>query len=144
MTFFSWISPFTKRSGISSPAHLARLWLTWLGVVDVKDLFFISSNNSVQPVESAASGERLSADVQASLAVAVAQCMWEPLIKLFTIPRLQSIAHVESEQPKLAARHRTPSYGCCSARFFNFSNDIALGRPERSSSLSFLFPALKR
>ncbi|KAK6733364.1 hypothetical protein RB195_017233 [Necator americanus] len=37
------------------------------------------SDNGVQPVESAAFGEQLSAEVQASLAVAVAQCMREPL-----------------------------------------------------------------
>ncbi|KAK6764339.1 hypothetical protein RB195_024603 [Necator americanus] len=60
-------------------------------VVDVEDPSFISSDNGVQPVESAASGEQLSADVQASLAVPVAQCMWEPLTELlFTITRDRS------------------------------------------------------
>ncbi|KAK6748577.1 hypothetical protein RB195_001291 [Necator americanus] len=56
---------------------------TFGGVVDVEDPFFISSDSGVQPVKSAASGEQLSADVQASLAVAVAQCMWEPLTEPF-------------------------------------------------------------
>ncbi|KAK6730370.1 hypothetical protein RB195_007062 [Necator americanus] len=36
---------------------------TFVSVVDVDDPFFISSDNGVQPVESAASGEQLSADV---------------------------------------------------------------------------------
>ncbi|KAK6750073.1 hypothetical protein RB195_002206 [Necator americanus] len=90
MTFFSWISPFTKGSGISSPAHHARLWV-WL---TQDDPFFISSDNGVQTVESAASGEQLSADVQASLAVAVAQCMGEPQSEfLHHSERSQSIAH---------------------------------------------------
>ncbi|KAK6761780.1 hypothetical protein RB195_022749 [Necator americanus] len=43
---------------------------TFVGVVDVRDPFFISSDNGVQPLESAVYGEQLSADVQASLAVA--------------------------------------------------------------------------
>ncbi|KAK6767147.1 hypothetical protein RB195_026472 [Necator americanus] len=58
-----------------------------VGVVDVEDPFFISSDNGVRPVESAASGEQLSADVRVSLAVAVAQRIWEPVTELFTIPR---------------------------------------------------------
>ncbi|KAK6763804.1 hypothetical protein RB195_024218 [Necator americanus] len=67
---------------------------TFVGVVDVEDPFFISSYNGVQPVECAAFGEQLSADVQPSLAVAVAQCMWEPLTELFHhSERSQSIAH---------------------------------------------------
>ncbi|KAK6735348.1 hypothetical protein RB195_018511 [Necator americanus] len=67
---------------------------TFVGVVDVEDPFFISSDNDDQPVESAASVEQLSADVQASLAVSVAQCMWEPLTELFHLSeRSQSIAH---------------------------------------------------
>ncbi|KAK6737502.1 hypothetical protein RB195_019919 [Necator americanus] len=57
---------------------------TFVGVVDVEDPFFISSDNGVQPVESAVSGRQLSADVQASLAVAVALCMWEPLTEFFS------------------------------------------------------------
>ena len=63
-------------------------------LVDVEDPFFIFSDNGVQPVESAASGEQVSAEVQSSLAVAVAQCMWEPLTELFHhSERSQSIAH---------------------------------------------------
>ncbi|KAK6755308.1 hypothetical protein RB195_013965 [Necator americanus] len=63
-------------------------------MADVEDPFFISSDNDIQSVESAASGEQLSADVQASLAVAVAQCMWEPLAELFHhSERSHSIAH---------------------------------------------------
>ncbi|KAK6743312.1 hypothetical protein RB195_010522 [Necator americanus] len=65
-----------------------------MGMVDVEDPFFISSENGVQSVESAASGEQLSTDVQSSLAVAVAQCMWEPLTEVFQhSERSQSIAH---------------------------------------------------
>ncbi|KAK6742919.1 hypothetical protein RB195_010284 [Necator americanus] len=70
-----------------------------------------SSDNGVQPVEPAASGEQLSADVHASLAVTVAQCMWEKLTELFHhSERLQStVITVDSEQPRLAAKFRTPS-----------------------------------
>ena len=39
---------------------------TFVGVVDAKNPLFISSDNFVQPVESASSGEQLSADVLAS------------------------------------------------------------------------------
>ncbi|KAK6754675.1 hypothetical protein RB195_013578 [Necator americanus] len=67
---------------------------TFVGVVDVEDPFSVSTDNAVQPVESAASGEQLSADVQTSVAIAVAQCMWEPLTELFHhSERSQSIAH---------------------------------------------------
>ncbi|KAK6737672.1 hypothetical protein RB195_020029 [Necator americanus] len=60
-------------------------------------------DNGVQPVESAASVEQLSADVQAFLAVAVAQCMWEPLTVLFHhSDRSQSIAHVLDLGPSFA------------------------------------------
>ncbi|KAK6736506.1 hypothetical protein RB195_019285 [Necator americanus] len=115
---------------------------TFVGVVDVEDPFFISSDNGVQPVESAASGEQLNTHVQASSAVVVAQCMWEPLTSFFTIPRDRSpLLTVGSDQRRLAAKHRTPSYKCCSVRFFTPSNYISAGRPERGSSSSFLFPA---
>ncbi|KAK6735551.1 hypothetical protein RB195_018641 [Necator americanus] len=97
----------TRRSALPSSHgfHLSR-----------KDSFFISSDNGVQPVKSAASGEQPSADVQASLAVAVA--LWKSLTELFTIPRDRSpLLTVVSEQPRLAAKYRTPSCGCCSVRF---------------------------
>ncbi|KAK6752802.1 hypothetical protein RB195_003914 [Necator americanus] len=58
----------------------------FVDVVDVEDQFFISSDSGVQPVESAAFGEQLSADVQVSLAVAVAQRMWEPLTEMYLLP----------------------------------------------------------
>ncbi|ETN72627.1 hypothetical protein NECAME_18755 [Necator americanus] len=71
---------------------------TFVGVVDAEDPLFISSDDGVQPVESAASGEQLSAHVQVSLAVAVAQCMWEPLTEFsHHSERSQFIAH--GEQP---------------------------------------------
>ncbi|KAK6750072.1 hypothetical protein RB195_002206 [Necator americanus] len=55
---------------------------------------FIASAPRTFTVESAASGEQLSADVQASLAVAVAQCMGEPQSEfLHHSERSQSIAH---------------------------------------------------
>ncbi|KAK6760418.1 hypothetical protein RB195_021764 [Necator americanus] len=77
----------TRHSIASAPC-------TFVGVVDVEDPFFISSDNGVQSVESAASGEQLSADVQASLVVVVAQCIWEPLTEHFHhSERSQSIAH---------------------------------------------------
>ncbi|KAK6737670.1 hypothetical protein RB195_020029 [Necator americanus] len=63
----------------------------------------IGGEESPKPVESAASVEQLSADVQAFLAVAVAQCMWEPLTVLFHhSDRSQSIAHVLDLGPSFA------------------------------------------
>ncbi|KAK6755603.1 hypothetical protein RB195_014150 [Necator americanus] len=123
---------------------IASVPRTFVGVVDVEDPFFISSDNGVQPVESAASGEQLSADVQPSTAAAVVQCMWEPLNELFhRSERSQSIAQDGQGTAKTGRQYHTPSYGCCSARFFSSSNDIAVGRPGRGSSSSFLFLALK-
>ncbi|ETN80230.1 hypothetical protein NECAME_09283 [Necator americanus] len=44
------------------------------------------------------------------------------------IPRDRSpLLTVDREQPRLAAKYRAPSYGCCSARFFSSPNDIAVG-----------------
>ncbi|KAK6736474.1 hypothetical protein RB195_019267 [Necator americanus] len=72
---------------------------------DVEDPFFISSDNGVQPVESTASGEQLSADVRASLTVAVAQCMWEPPTELSHHPeRSQSITHGGQRRAKTGSK----------------------------------------
>ncbi|KAK6726131.1 hypothetical protein RB195_004444 [Necator americanus] len=88
---------------------IASALRTFVGVADVEDPFFISSDNGVQPVESVVSREQLSADVQATLAVAVAQCMWEPLTELFHhSERSQSIAHGGQRTAKTGSKiHHT-------------------------------------
>ncbi|KAK6737140.1 hypothetical protein RB195_019685 [Necator americanus] len=59
---------------------------------------FLADWTDEPPVESTDSGEQLNADVQASLAVAVAQCMWEPVTEFsHHSERSQFIAH--GEQP---------------------------------------------
>ncbi|KAK6758181.1 hypothetical protein RB195_015788 [Necator americanus] len=116
---------------------------TSVGVGDVEDPFFISSDNGVPPVEPVAFGEQLSADVRASLAVAVAQCMWEPLTELFHhSERSQSIAHGGQRTAKTGSKMEK-SYGCYHTRFFSSSNDIAETRERLIFESLWSFEVLK-
>ena len=66
---------------------------------------FISNDNSVQPIKCAASGEQLSADVQASLAAAVVQNVWEAVTEIsHHSKRSQSIAHVGQRTAKTGSK----------------------------------------
>ena len=82
---------------------------TFTSVVNVENPLPIYSDNGVQAVKSAAFEGQLSIDVQASLTVAIAQCMWSQRPGSFIILRDRShLLTMDREQLRLAAKHRTP------------------------------------